>query len=136
MSGDGTVGPSGDLAPAVALYWSEYVPLHDAARDLDVNELLLLPGDIQGAWFGLGMLSMLGYRWMLDDIGAENCAAGGGDENDVPAGGEDERSSWWKDSPPVSADWLCIWSEEAAAAVGMKNLAPVGGVTDAAAGLL
>lgn len=136
MSGDGTVGPSGDLAPAVALNWSEYVPLHDAARDLDVNELLLLPGDIQGAWFGLGMLSMLGYRWMVDDIGAENCAAGGGDENDVPAGGEDERSSRWKVSPPVSADWLGICSEGAAAAVGMKNLAPVGGVADAAAGLL
>ena len=62
ICGEGTVGPSGDLAPAVELNWSEYVPLHDAARDLDANELLLLPGDIQGAWFGVAMLSMLGYR--------------------------------------------------------------------------
>jgi hypothetical protein len=73
---------------------------------------------------------------MVDDIGAENCAVGGGDEYDVPAGGEDERSSRWKVSPSVSADWLGICSEGAAATVGTKNLAPVGGVTDAAAGLL
>ena len=82
---------------------------------------------------------------MEDDTGAENCAVGGGDENDVPAGGEENdvptggenaRSSWWKDSPRVSADWLGICSDGAAAVVGTKNLALVGGVTDAAAGLL
>lgn len=73
---------------------------------------------------------------MVDDIPVENCAAGGGDENDVSAGGEDERSSRGKVSPRVSADWLGICSAATAAAVGTKNLAPVGGVTDGAAGLL
>ena len=82
---------------------------------------------------------------MVDDIGAENCAVGGGDENDVPAGGaendvpaggEAERSSQWKVSPRASADSLGICSEGAAAAVGTKNLAAVGNGTDAAGGLL
>lgn len=66
--------------------------------------------------------------------GAENCVAGGGEENDVSAG--DERSSGRKVSPCVSAVWLGICSAATTAAVGTKNLAPLGGVTDATAGLL
>jgi hypothetical protein len=58
MSGDGMVCPSGDLVLAKALSCSEYVPLQDAARDLE-NELLLLNDDTPDPWYGVEMLSIL-----------------------------------------------------------------------------
>ena len=65
--GDCMVCLSGDLEAAVLLGCSEYVPLQDAARDLE-NELLPLPE-------GVMMLSMLGCRCMLDC----SCIGGGGE---------------------------------------------------------
>jgi len=61
MSGDGMVCPSGDLALEKALSCSEYVPLQDAARDLE-NELLLLNDDTPDPWNGVEMLSILDWR--------------------------------------------------------------------------
>jgi hypothetical protein len=61
MCGEGMVCPLGDLVPEKALYCSEYVPLQDAARDLE-NELSLLNDDTPEPWYGVEMLSMLDCR--------------------------------------------------------------------------
>lgn len=67
IGGDCMVCPSGDLEAAVLLICSEYVPLHDAARDFE-KEPLPVPE-------GVMMLSMLGCRCMPGCI----CIGGGGE---------------------------------------------------------
>jgi hypothetical protein len=72
---------SGDLEMAVLFGCSEYVPLHDAARDLE-NELLPLPE-------GVMMLSMLGCRWKLDCT----CIGGGGEAYEDESTGKEDGPS-------------------------------------------